>query len=248
VTAPMLTAQTVTVVALAGVLGLPVGRHLRRVMGRVRRPPPAKFPVVEAATGLFFAVVAWWAVTGPAAALLGGPGASGPAAVGAWLLLVACLYLAAVSVVLTVIDLDTHTLPDRVVLPSYLIGGALLTAAALVQADFGRLLGAALGLVLLWSLYFLLAVLSPAGMGYGDVKLAGLLGLYLGWLGWGPLVVGAAGAFVLGGSFAIVLLTTRRLKRTAGIPFGPWMLAGAWVGVLAGPALWEIYLVAVMSA
>ena len=233
-----------TVVALVGVLGLPVGRYLRSVIRRRGRPVSAPYPLVELGTGVFFAVVAWWAVAGPGDTLLGGSADSVRAAVGAGLLLAAYLYLAAVSVVLAVIDHTTHTLPDRVVLPSYLIGGTLLAGASLVRDDPGGLLGGVLGLVVLWSLYFLLAVLSPSGMGFGDVKLAGLLGLYLGWLGWGALLIGAVGAFVFGGSFAIVLLATRRVPRTAGIPFGPWMLAGAWAGILAGPALWEAYLVA----
>lgn len=239
-----MTALMLTVVALVGVLGVPVGRYLSSVIRRRVGPVSARAPLVEVATGVFFAAVAWWTVAGPGDALLGGDAVSGRAAMGAGLLLVAYLYLAAVSVVLAVIDVHTHTLPDPVVVPSYLIGGGLLAVASLVRQDPGRLLGAVLGLVVLWSLYFLLAILSPSGMGFGDVKLAGLLGLYLGWLGWGPLLVGAVGAFLLGGSFAIVLLATRRVPRTAGIPFGPWMLAGAWAGILVGPALWQSYLAA----
>jgi leader peptidase (prepilin peptidase)/N-methyltransferase len=87
-----------------------------------------------------------------------------------------------------------------------------------------------------------LALARPDGMGFGDVKLAGVLGLYLGWLGWGALVVGAFGAFLLGGVFSLVLLAAGRVGRKSGIPFGPWMLAGAAVGTLFGSALWDAYL------
>ena len=80
------------------------------------------------------------------------------------------------------------------------------------------------------------------GMGLGDVKLAGVLGLYLGYLGWAPLIVGAAGGFFLGGLFGIILLLVRRATRGSAIPFGPWMFAGAWVGVFAGDAIAGTYL------
>ena len=163
-------------------------------------------------------------------------------ALGDTLTLLAFLYLAVVSVLLTVIDLRSHRLPDRIVLPSYLVAGALLGLAAVAAGEYSRLLVAGIGLVALWLFYFLLAVARPGGMGFGDVKLAGLLGLYLGWLGWGPLVVGALTAFLLGGIAATVLLLSRRASRTSGIPFGPWMLAGAWVGILAGDAVLRAYL------
>jgi leader peptidase (prepilin peptidase)/N-methyltransferase len=76
----------------------------------------------------------------------------------------------------------------------------------------------------------------PAGMGYGDVKLAGLLGLYLGWLGWGPVLVGTFTGFLLGGLVGVALLVTRRAGRRTAIPFGPFMLGGAMLALFfAGP-------------
>lgn len=239
-----MTAVSWTVIVVVGVLGVPVGAFLARVSRRMRPPSAIRPRPVAAATGLFFAVVAWWAVAGPGQAHLTHGGASGPTPVSVALLLIAYLYLAGVSVLLALIDLRTHTLPDRVVLPSYIIGATLLTAASLGEGNPARLLGGALGLVSLWSFYFLLAVISPAGVGFGDVKLAGLLGLYLGWLGWGPLLVGAAAAFLFGGVVAGVLLATRRVDRGAGIPFGPWMLVGAWAGIVAGTPLLGAYLAA----
>ncbi|OZB87231.1 MAG: prepilin peptidase, partial [Microbacterium sp. 14-71-5] len=82
---------------------------------------------------------------------------------------------------------------------------------------------------------------SPRGMGGGDIKLAALVGLYLGWCGWGALVVGAFAAFLFGGVFSIVLLLLRRARRTSAIPFGPWMLAGAWFGIALGEPLGRWY-------
>ena len=155
---------------------------------------------------------------------------------------IAYLYLAAVSVALALIDLETHRLPDKIVLPAYAVGAVLYCSAALISGDFGRLLSAGLGLVALWLLYFLMAVLYPGGMGFGDVKLAGVLGLFLGWLGWGTLIVGSFAAFLLGGVFALLLLATKRVSRKGGIPFGPWMLAGAWVGIFGGETIWSWYL------
>jgi len=200
-----------------------------------KAPISPRYPSIELCTGFFFALVASWAFTTFSAGDVG-------AKVGIGFALLAFLYLAAVSVALALIDLDTHTLPDKIVLPSYVVGAALLTLSSVSTGNYGQLLTAAIGLIALWLLYFLLAVVYPGGMGFGDVKLAGLLGLFLGWLGWGPLAVGAFGAFVLGGVFAITLLVTKRVDRKGGIPFGPWMLAGAWLGILAGAFIWHSYL------
>jgi leader peptidase (prepilin peptidase)/N-methyltransferase len=201
-------------------------------------PISVRYPVVELGTAVFFALVAWWLVSGYVAS--GDLRTS--AAIAALLALVAYLYLAAISVALTLIDLDTHTLPNKIVLPAYAVGIALLGASALFAADYGRLLSAGVGMASLWLLYLAAALLYPGGMGLGDVKLAGVLGLFLGWLGWGSLFVGAFAAFILGGVFALVLLATKRVTRKGGIPFGPWMLAGAWVGILAGESVWRWYL------
>jgi leader peptidase (prepilin peptidase)/N-methyltransferase len=96
-------------------------------------------------------------------------------------------------------------------------------------------------MAVLYAFYFLLRFVRPDGMGGGDVKLAGVVGMYLGYLGWGPLVVGAFAAFVLGGVFGIALLLLRRAGRRTAIPFGPWMIAGAWVGIFSGEAIARWY-------
>jgi leader peptidase (prepilin peptidase)/N-methyltransferase len=196
--------------------------------GRCRdcaEPISARYPLVELGTGLLFAALA---------AVLGW----------SWSL-PAVLYLAAVAVALALIDLDHQRLPDVLVLPSYLVGGALLALASWNPggaSDWSALLRAAIGGVGLLLFYFAAALAYPAGMGLGDVKLAGVLGMYLAWFGWGAFAVGAFGAFLLGGVFSVVLIVTQRAGRKSGIPFGPWMLAGAFLGITLGQLAWDGYL------
>jgi leader peptidase (prepilin peptidase)/N-methyltransferase len=206
-----------------------------------KEPISPRYPLVELGTGVFFALVIWWATAGFVDAY-DGFSTQNNAVIALTLKLIAYLYLAAVSVALALIDVDAHTLPNRIVLPAYAVGAVLLGSAALVTSDYERLLGSGIGLAALWLAYFLMAVLYPGGMGFGDVKLAGVLGLFLGWLGWGPLIVGSFAAFLLGGVFALVLLASKRVTRKGGIPFGPWMLTGAWVGIFAGDSIWYGYL------
>ena len=181
----------------------------------------ARYPLVELATGLLFAAVA----------LAIGPHAELPA----------FLYLAAIAVALTMIDIDTRRLPNAIVLPSYVVVGALLTVAAAVSGDWDNLLRAGLGGAALFAFYFALAFIYPAGMGFGDVKLAGVLGLCLAWLGWGALAVGAFAAFLLGGVLGAGLMLLGRAGRKTAIPFGPWMLAGAMIAVFVGQQLADAY-------
>lgn len=186
----------------------------------------ARYPVVEAVTGVAFVLV-----TGGAFA-----------DVYPFAFALPLLYFVTMSIALALIDLDTHTLPNKIVLPSYAIVAGLLVIASALEADWARLLTAGLGMIILFGFYFLLAMISPRGMGFGDVKLAGVIGMLLGWLGWAPLAVGGFSAFLLGGLFSILLIATKRVGRKGGIPFGPWMLAGAFVGVAAGDPLIEWYL------
>ena len=153
----------------------------------------------------------------------------------------AFLYFAAVGVALAVIDLDTRRLPDVLVLPSYPVGLAALGIAALATGAYGQLGRASVGMAALFVFYFLLAFIYPAGMGFGDVKLAGVVGLYLAWLGWGSLFVGAFTGFLLGGVAGVALLLTGRAGRKTAIPYGPFMLAGAFVAVLFGQQLSSAY-------
>lgn len=196
----------------------------------------ARYPIIEALAGLAFAGVTWW--------VLAGGISSSPATAGVWaaaVVIVAFCYLAAISIVLTLIDLDTKRLPNSIVLPSYPVGAVLLTLASWLTGDWAALLRAGIGMAAMYAFYFLLRLVRPGGMGGGDVKLAGVLGLYLGWVGWGALAVGAFAAFLIGGIWGIALIIAGRARRKTAIPFGPWMIFGAWVGVFAGNSIGRWY-------
>lgn len=211
-----------------------------------------RYPIVEAVTGLAFALVTWWGLA-VYDGLLGATlpeylalptvdGTVQPADVwGLGFVIVAYLYLAAVSIVLTLIDLDTHRLPNAIVLPSYAVAGVLLALASLLAGDWMPLMQGAVGMATLYVFYFVLRLVRPDGMGGGDVKLAGVLGLYLGFIGWGALAVGAFAAFVFGGLYGVALIVLRRAGRKSAIPFGPWMILGAWVGLVAGESIARWY-------
>jgi len=192
-----------------------------------REPISFRYPAVEALTGVLFALVVIRFAMGER---------TQPWAVPAY------LYLAATAVVLALIDVDTHRLPDAIVLPSIVVGAVLLGIASGATGDWAAFGRALAGGSMLFGLYFAMVVAYPAGMGFGDVKLAAILGLYLGWIGWGALVVGAFAAFLLGGVFSIALVLTRRAGRKTGIPFGPWMLLGAVAGIGWGQQVWDAYL------
>lgn len=195
---------------------------------------PARYPIVEGATGIAFVIAAL-----PFAGALDGP--SDPKlAIAGGLELVAFLYLAAVSVVLAVIDLDTKRLPDSIVLPGYAVGAALLGGAGILRGDLAALLTAVIGAAAAALFFFLLHLIG--GMGRGDVKLAGVVGLFLGFLGVPQLTIGIAAGFAIGAVVGIGLMVLRGRSRKDMIPFGPWILAGAWVGILAGQPLADGYL------
>lgn len=201
----------------------------------------ARYPLVELATGMAFVGVVWVFLD----TLHLAPLPQRPEPLDWWALsavVVAYLYFAAISIALALIDLDTHRLPNAIVLPSYLVVGALFVLACLLGADWAALLRAAIGGAILYFFYFVLRLIRPAGMGGGDVKLAGVVGMCLAWLGWAPLIVGAFAAFLLGGVFGLALLLTRRAGRRTAIPFGPWILAGAWAGILAGDTIARWYI------
>ncbi|KJQ54855.1 prepilin peptidase [Microbacterium sp. SA39] len=135
---------------------------------------------------------------------------------------------------LTVIDVRTHRLPNRIVLPTLAALIALAAVDALLAHESGPLIRALLGMLALGGFYALLRLISRSGMGGGDVKLAAVIGLVLGWHGWEALVIGAASAFVLGSLYALALMLLRRADRSTRIAFGPWMIAGAVLGILIG--------------
>lgn len=181
-----------------------------------------RYLIVEATTAVAFMAVTWW---------LGWSWA-----------LPAWLYLAAISIALTAIDLDVRRLPDAIVKPSYAVLAALLAGAAVAQGDPRAIAGAAIGAAALGSLYLLIVLISPRGMGWGDVKLSGVLGMALGFLGWQMLAVGAFAGFLIGGVVGAALLVGGRIARRTRIPYGPWMIVGTWVGAVWGAPVASWYL------
>jgi leader peptidase (prepilin peptidase)/N-methyltransferase len=146
-----------------------------------------------------------------------------------WALVPAYGYLAALTIVLTVTDIRTRTLPNGWTLSGYPILIGLLALPAAVDDrwdDFWRaLLGAALTLVVFTGM----ALLTPQGLGMGDAKLAGVLAFPLTFAGWLDLVLAMAGAFVLSALVSIALLLLRRVDRRALIPFGPFLMGATWL-------------------
>lgn len=200
-----------------------------------REPISWRYPAVELGTAVLFLVVAWRFLP---AALQGGARTlllSIPE-------LLAFVILAAISIALALIDIDVHRLPNTIVLPALGVAAVLMSLEAVLIGDYGSLLRAGIGMAAMFLFYFLLAFIYPGGMGFGDVKLAAVLGIYLGWLGWGELIVGTFAAFLLGGLFSIVLMILRRAGRKTRVPFGPWMLGGAWIAILFGSTISGAYL------
>ena len=154
----------------------------------------------------------------------------------------AFLYLAAVGLALALIDVDCKRLPNALTLPSYPVAAVLLGIAALAGSSSGSIGRALLGGAAMYAVYFALCFAYPAGMGFGDVKLAGVLGLYVGWLGWGEWAVALFLGFLLGAVFGVGLLLVRRGGRKTAVPFGPFMLLGALLAVLWGSGLADAYL------
>lgn len=192
----------------------------------------ARYPLVEVATGVAFVGALWLRLDGW----------DGADPVAFALVTVAYLYLAAISIALTLIDLDTHRLPNPIVLPSYIVLAALFTASCLFGVEWDSLIRAALAGAALFAFYWLLRAARPGGMGGGDVKLAGVLGAALGWIGWGAVIVGAFAAFLIGGVIGVALMLTRRATRKTAIPFGPFMVVGAWIGIIAGEPIARWYI------
>ncbi|MBA2738276.1 MAG: prepilin peptidase [Nocardioidaceae bacterium] len=215
------------VTAFAGGLLVPT------LIARLPEPSPAPLPAVAAK--ISYADLAarprlrWWCA-GVAGALAAAMGSSR-----GWVPdLPVWVFLAVLGVALGYVDWRTQLLPARLVAPAYVVVGVLLAAAAAVSwYDGGReaLTRAGLGWVIVFAIYFVLWFVHPRGLGYGDVRLSGVLGMALGWLGSEAVVVGTYAAFGLG---AVVggLLSLAKIVDRKGYPFGPFMLVGAFLGVL----------------
>ena len=154
-----------------------------------------------------------------------------------WALLV-WLPLVPVAIALAVIDWRTRLLPTWLIARTYVGVVVLALVATLATQDWQDLVRAAIGWAGAGLLYFVLWYVYPRGLGYGDVRLSGILGIVLGYVGTSELVVGVYAGFLLGGVGG-ALLSMLRIVHRKNVPFGPFMLVGALVGVLAGPVLWS---------
>jgi leader peptidase (prepilin peptidase)/N-methyltransferase len=213
-------AWVLVLLALAGAaLGAVTGRALAVAGYRIESDdagaPPRHWWWPAVALGVLWAVVGW-----RVGDLAG------------WAALPAYLLFAWLAVGLVWIDADVHRLPDGLVLPAYPALVVLVVVATAGLGDWGALVRALACMAAMYALYFLMAMISPSSLGFGDVKLSGLIGLLLGWLGVGTALVGLLAGFIVGGLIAVVMLIGRRVGLRSHIAFGPSMLAGAFVALV----------------
>ncbi|WP_179281930.1 prepilin peptidase [Streptosporangium subroseum] len=219
---------------VAALAGLVIGLRTRALIARYApaegepsRPSRSPSPVVPVVTALALGALALRALADrPASGAFFPPDAT-------WVgELLAFWWLAVITVMLAFIDLAVYRLPDRLTLAAYLGTGGLLAAAALAGGRLDDLLRAGLAGAALAAFYLALFLVNPAGMGLGDVKLAASLGTALGWLGWDSVVIGAFLGFVAGGLYGVALMAAGRAGRKSEIPFGPFMIIGAFAAIL----------------
>ena len=212
-------AWVVVLLAVAGAgLGAVTGRSLAEAGYRIESDeagaPPRHWWWPAVALALLWALVGW---------RIGD--------LAGWAAAPAYLLFAWLAVGLVWIDADVHRLPDGLVLPAYPALLVLLVVATAGLGDWRALVRALVCMAALYVLYFVLAFVSPSSLGFGDVKLSGLIGLLLGWLGVGHAVVALLAGFIVGGVVALVMLVGQRVGLRSHIAFGPSMLAGAFVAL-----------------
>lgn len=143
------------------------------------------------------------------------------------------VWAAGAAVVLGWVDLADHRLPDRVTYPAAVVCAAAFLADAAVLGSWGALVRAAAAAAVAFAGSSAVSAISPEALGFGDVKLLGLLGLVLGWFGWGVLLAGVFLGLITGGVVSLVLLAARRAGWRTALPFGPPLLVGAVLALLA---------------
>jgi leader peptidase (prepilin peptidase)/N-methyltransferase len=163
------------------------------------------------------------------------------ARIGAEWELPAFLVLAAALVALSVIDLRSFLLPNRIVYPLSVVSVLLLGFAGLAGGDGSTFVRALLGGLAAFAFFFVLHVASPRSMGFGDVKLSFTLGLFLGWLGWGYVFLGLFLGFLYGAVIGVALIALRLRTRKDHVPFGPFLAAGTMTAILVGQAFLDAY-------
>jgi leader peptidase (prepilin peptidase)/N-methyltransferase len=195
------------------------GGRCRHCAGRIS----LRYPAIEITNAVLFALAAWkFGLTMTAVVYAGF----------FWVLLV-----------LSVIDIDHHLLPTRIIVPAFIVGWAGLAFAAIFAGQPDRLTGALIGSVLFGGFILAIAFAYPPGMGLGDVRLAFVLGSFLGYLGGaGVVLVGMFLSFLLGALIGIAAMRISGGTRKMQVPFGPSLALGTVVAVFAGGPLLEAYL------
>lgn len=220
----------IAVAAAAAVAGLAAGPFLQRVIDQSPADPDDDPPPVRR-------VGPWLARRKLLGALLAAVSAGVAVRFGVDASLPAHLVFVACLVTVSVIDLDLFLIPNRVIYPALTAMAALLALAAVVDGDAARLRTAAIGGAGAWAALLLVHLVSPAGMGFGDVRLAGLIGVSLGWLGYPQVVGGLFAGFAAASVVGVALIVIRRKGRKDPVPFGPFLAVGALFILLGGDRL-----------
>ncbi|SEP53392.1 leader peptidase (prepilin peptidase) / N-methyltransferase [Amycolatopsis saalfeldensis] len=169
--------------------------------------------VLEAATGVLFSTLAWRIGSEPA--------------------LFAYSWLAAAGVQLAAIDFKARTLPTKLIWPTGILLALLFGLAAVLQHDAYPLIRSAAGMLALLTFYGALYFLRPGGLGGGDFRLSGLLGLAMGWAGWTAVLTGTLLGWLAAAIALLVLRIGRGSDASHDIPLGPFLITGTLVAVLA---------------
>lgn len=194
---------------------------LRRRCRSCRAPISGRYPLVELTTAALFVVMAVRFGADPA--------------------LPAFLVLAAALVAVSAIDLEHFIVPNRIVYPALFMIVPLFVIAAAVDDAWSSLARAAIGGAIAWSALLVIHLISPRGMGFGDVRLAGLIGVPLGWLGLGHVPVGLFLGFASASVVGIALILCGRKGRKDKVPFGPFLASGAIGAILFGRVILKWY-------
>lgn len=192
--------------------------------GRCRtcgEPISARYPAVELVTAALFAVTA--------------------ARLGAVAALPAFLVVVAGLVAISAVDLELYIVPNRILYPTLFLAAPLLLGAAAYDGDWTGARTAAIGGAIGFGLLLVINLVSPAGMGFGDVRLAGLIGMIVGWLSVGEVFVALFVAFLLAAVLGVLLIALGIKTRKDKVPFGPFLAGGAMLAILFGSQILDWY-------